>query len=199
MTELFNPGYYTESDLRDAGFKSLGKHVLVARNCTIIGLHNISIGDHSRIDGYSTLVAPDGGHIHIGAHVHVGGYCFLSGGAGIALGDFSGLSQGVRIYSRTDDYSGQYLTNPTVPKEFTGGASGQVTLERHVIVGSGSVVLPALTIAEGASVGALALVTKSLAGWTVYAGAPARKLKPRSQHLLQLEQQLLARAGAAAP
>lgn len=197
MTDLFNPGYYTEDDLKDAGFKSLGKHVLVARNCTIVGLHNISIGDHSRIDGYSTLVAPDDGYIHIGAHVHVGGYCFLSGGAGITLDDFSGLSQGVRIYSRTDDYSGQYLTNPTVPKEFTGGSSGPVTLERHVIIGSGSIVLPGLTIAEGASVGALALVTKSLAGWTVYAGAPAKKLKPRSQNLLQLEQQLLARAGAA--
>ncbi len=36
----------------------------------------------------------------------------LSAGDGIVMEDFSGLSQGVRIYSRTDDYSGKFLTNP---------------------------------------------------------------------------------------
>jgi len=192
MPELFNPGYYTEDDLRDAGFRSLGHNVRIARNCTIIGIENIEIGSNVRIDGYSALTAA-GGYIRIGNYVHIGGCCFLSGGAGITLEDYAGLSQGVRLYSKTDDYSGASMTNPTVPAEFTNCKSGAVHLGRHVIIGSGSVVLPDAQLGEGVAVGALSLVTKSLAAWGIYAGAPAKRIKSRDQGLLMKEEQLRAR------
>ena len=187
---LFDPGYYNEDDLKNAGFKSLGKNVRIAKNCTIIGLDNIDIGSNVRIDGYCTIIAADTGWAKIESYVHIGGYCLLIAGDGIHLQDFSGLSQGVRIYSRTDDYSGNHLTNPTVPKEYTGVTQGPVTLERHVIIGSGSVILPDITIGEGSSVGALSLVTKHLDPWGVYFGCPAKKLKARSKRLLELEAKL---------
>lgn len=120
----------------------------------------------------------------------------LSAGAGITLHDFSGLSQGVKIYSKTDDYSGKYLTNPTVDADYTGVSSGEVTLGRHVIIGSGTVILPKVTIGEGASVGALSLVTKSLPEWGMYFGAPAKKIKDRKKKLLEVEQRFLAHRGA---
>ena len=69
-------------------------------------------------------------------------------------------------------------------------------LGRHVIVGSGSVVLPGVVIGDGCSVGALSLVTKSLPEWGVYFGAPVRRLRARSKRLLELEQRLLEREGA---
>ncbi len=186
----FNPGYYTEDDLRDVGFKSLGRNVQIARNTTIIGVHNIVIGDHVRIDGYSALVAAGEGWLQIGSRVHIGGWCYLSAGDGIRMEDFSGLSQGVKIYSRTDDYSGRHLTNPTVPEKYTGITRGAVVLGRHVIIGSGSVILPKVTIGEGSSVGALSLVTKDLEPWGVYFGCPAKRLKSRSKRLLELEAEL---------
>lgn len=192
MSELFNPGYYTEEDLHGAGFRSLGHNVRIARNCVIIGIDNIAIGNNVRIDGYSTLVAA-GGHIRIGSYVHIGGGCFLSGGAGITLEDYAGLSQGVRLYSKTDDYSGASMTNPTVPAEFTNCKSGAVHLGRHVIIGSGSVVLPGAQLGEGVAVGALSLVTKSLPAWGIYAGTPAKRIKSRDQGLLIAEEQLRAR------
>ena len=40
--------------------------------------------------------------------------------------DFSGISQGVKIYSNNDDYSGNFMTNPTVPS-FTAATGGQYT------------------------------------------------------------------------
>ena len=107
------------------------------------------------------------------------------------MSDFSGLSQGVRIYTRTDDYSGKALTNPTIPEEFTGVKSGEVNLGRHVIIGSGSVILPRVSIGEGSSVGALSLVTKSLDSWGVFFGCPAKRLKDRSKHLLEMEAELM--------
>ena len=107
------------------------------------------------------------------------------------MSNFSGLSQGVRIYTRTDDYSGKTLTNPTIPKKFTGIKSGKVTLGKHVIIGSGSVILPSVTIGDGSSVGALSLVNKNLEEWGMYFGSPAIRIKNRSKSLLTLEDKYL--------
>lgn len=187
-----NPGFYDENDLRSCGFRSIGKNVRIAKNCTVVGAENIEIGSNVRIDGYCSVFAAEPGTLRIGSHVHVGSYCLLSAGDGIVLEDFSGLSQGVRIYSRTDDYSGEYLTNPTVPPKYTGGVHGPVVISRHVIIGSGSVVLPNVTIGEGSAVGAMSLVTKSLEPWGIFFGCPAKRIKSRSNQLLRLEQALLA-------
>ena len=190
ITKPFDSGYYSEDDLKNAGFKSLGKNVRIAINNTIIGLENITIGDNVRIDGYCSIIAAKDGWLNIGSYIHIGGWCFLSAGDGIRMEDFSGLSQGVKIYSRTDDYSGKHLTNPTIPEKFTKVTQGTVVLGRHVIIGAGSVILPKVTIGDGSSVGALSLVTKDLGDWGIYAGCPAKLLKARSKRLLELEMQL---------
>ncbi|MFM0062931.1 acyltransferase [Paraburkholderia aspalathi] len=190
MENPFNPGYWTEAELSPFGFCAIGANVRVAKNCTIVGMQNISIGDNVRIDG-PTVMSASSGYIRIGSHVHIGGMAFLAGGGGIELCDFSGLSQGVRIYSTSDDYSGAALTNPTVPKEFLNVKVAPVSLGRHVIVGSGSVILPGCSIGEGASVGAMSLVTKNLEPWAVYFGTPARRLRARSRQLLKLEEEFM--------
>jgi len=192
MHNLFDPGYYDENELKNEGFRSLGTNVKIAKNCTILGLENMSIGDNVRIDGYCSIIAIGECEVRIGSFVHIGAYCLLIGGDGIEMRDFSGLSHGVRIYSRSDDYTGKSLTNPTVPEKFTNITRGRVLLERHVIIGSDTVVLPRVTIGEGSSVGALSLVTKDLASWGVYWGCPAKKLKNRSKKLLELENELMA-------
>jgi acetyltransferase-like isoleucine patch superfamily enzyme len=100
----------------------------------------------------------------------------------------------VSIYSSTDDYSGDTLTNPTVPDELTGVTSAPVTVGRHAIVGAGAVILPGVTIGTGTAVGALSLVRRDVADFTVVGGVPARILGERSRRLLELEQRL--RGGA---
>ncbi len=187
MSNPFNPGYYNEEELAGFGFKSIGTNVQVAKNCTIIGLSNISLGSNIRIDGNTTISAYGKGWLDIGSYIHIGGCCFLSAGEGITMKDFSGLSQGVRIYSRTDDYSGKYLSNPTVPEKFTNITGGTVTLNKHVMIGPGTVILPKVTIGEGSVVGALSLVTKSLNPWGVFWGSPVKRIQDRSQQLLELE------------
>ncbi len=187
---MFNPGYYTSKDLRQAGFKSVGENVQIATNCTIIGVENIAIGDNVRIDGYCSIVAAGDGYVDIGSYIHIGAYCLLSAGAGIVMEDFSGLSHGVKVYSKTDDYSGRHLTNPMVPEKYLGITSGEVRFERHALIGSGTIVLPKVVVGEGSSVGALSLINKSLEPWGVYFGAPAKKIKARSKRLLELEEQL---------
>jgi len=167
---------------------------MVAKNCTIIGLRsqsfeNIVLGDNVRIDGFTTIAAASG-HLTVGSYVHIGGYCFLACAGGVTIDDFSGLSQRVSVYSSSDDYSGAALTNPTVPSEYLNVKTAPVHLERHVIVGAGSVILPGVSIGEGSSVGALSLVHRTLAEWGMHGGIPAKFLKSRSKALLESESAL---------
>jgi galactoside O-acetyltransferase len=194
MNNPFDSGYFNETELKTFGLKSVGDNVQIAKNCTIVGLSNISIGSNVRIDSYCSIMASGSGWLNIGSYVHVAAYCYLAAGAGINLEDFSGLSQGVRIYSKTDDYTGHHMTNPMVPEKYTGVTQGTVTIKKHVIIGTGSVILPKVTIEEGSAVGALSLVTKKLPSWGVYFGCPVERIKDRSRKLLELELQFIAEA-----
>jgi len=182
---------YSQSELEQLGFAKLGKNVLVSRKTSLYGIERISLGDFTRIDDFSILSAGENG-IEIGKYVHIAAFCSLIGNGKITMADFSGLSSRVSVYSSNDDYSGRYLSNPTVDAEFTNVTSAPVTLEKHVIVGAAAIILPGVTIGEGCAIGSMALVTKSLESWGVFMGQPAKKIKNRSKKLLEKEVEFLA-------
>jgi acetyltransferase-like isoleucine patch superfamily enzyme len=182
--------FYTDEEVRNLGFAYVGKGAKISRSASFYGLSYISIGDFSRIDDFCVLSAGEAG-INIGRNVHVAVFTLLIGKGHICLGDFSGLSSRVSVYSNNDDYSGAYMTGPTLPAEYTNVTVRPVVIGRHVIIGSGSVVLPGTTLGEGAAVGALSLVNSDCDPFGVYVGTPARKVKERKRNLLQLEQRLL--------
>jgi len=185
----YGADFIPQAMLREMGFAFIGEAVNIHPSVILIGTENISIGDRSRIDPHTILIATGG--IRIGKHVHIGAGCNLAGGGGIVMDDFSGLSQGVKIYSTSDDYSGESLTNPTVPPAYKKVLQAPVHVGRHAIIGSGAVILPGADIAEGCSVGALSLVRRPTEPWGIYAGTPARRLKERRRDLLALEERLL--------
>lgn len=188
MKNPFDLGYYETAELRDMGFAYVGENVKIAKTCTIPGnLSNIYLGNDIRVDGYTTIV----GNIRLGNYIHIGAYCLLSGGDGIVLNDFCGLSNGVKLYSRSDDYSGNFLTNPTIPEKYLGIKRGKISLEKHVILGANAIILPSVTVGEGCSVGAQSLVKKDLDAWKIYAGCPVRHIGTRKKKLLELEAELL--------
>lgn len=181
--------FLTQTELEGMGFRSLGTNVKVSDKASIYNADQISLGDNSRIDDFCVV----SGRVTIGRNVHIAVFCNVAGGTpGIWLDDFSGLAYGVHVFAQSDDYSGKSLTNPTVPEEFKNVTFGEVHLERHVIVGASSLVFPGVTIREGCSVGAMALVSRSTEPWGIYAGIPAKRIKDRSQELLSLESRYLA-------
>lgn len=183
--------FHNPDALREMGFLSVGENVKVSTKASIYGASRISLGAHSRIDDFCVLSAGEGG-IQVGRNVHIAVMCSLIGRGRIELQDFCNLSSRVSIYSSSDDYNGESMTNPTVPEVFTNVNHRPVVLERHVIIGSGSVILPGVTIGEGTAVGALCLVVKDLEPFGIYAGSPLKRVKARSQRLLALERQYLA-------
>lgn len=173
------------------GFASVGRNVQISDRASFYGLGRIHIGNNVRIDDFCVLAAGVGG-IHLGNYVHIAVGSSLIGAGLIKLDDFAGLSSRVSIYSSSDDYSGATLTNPTVPDKYKNVQHAPVYLGRHVIVGSGSVILPGIRLEEGVAVGALSLVTKNCLPFGIYAGNPAKRIKERKQDLLALEQRLMA-------
>ena len=90
--------------------------------------------DNTRIDDFSIIVA-SANETLIGSNVHIASNCYIAASAGFVMEDFSGLAPGVGIFTGSDDYSGKKLTNPTLPKKYTGGKSGPILLKKHTIIG----------------------------------------------------------------
>jgi len=184
-------GILSRDALESMGFAALGADLRISDRASIYGAARISLGDHVRIDDFCVVSAGEGGVV-IGQHVHVAVYSLLIGAGRIVLGDFANISSRVSIYSSSDDYSGASLTNPTVPDAYKLVHHAPVTVARHVIIGSGSVVLPGVTVGEGAAVGALSLVREDCSAFGIYGGIPARKIGDRQRGLLELEARFLA-------
>ncbi len=182
--------YWTEQDLKDFGFRSLGTNVRISSDARVYGPENISIGNNVRIDDFTILSAVHGS-IAIGNQVFIARSSHLSGFSGIQIADFTTMAAGTIIYSASDDYSGEYLTGQSIPQKYTAHIGGPVRIERHTILGTGCTVLGPCTLGEGVSVGSMSLVRQDLEPWSVYAGVPARRLKDRKKGLLELEKAFL--------
>jgi acetyltransferase-like isoleucine patch superfamily enzyme len=181
--------YLTLTELDKLNFKSIGQNVKISKKASIYNSENISIGDHVRIDDFCIISAGKGG-IELGNYIHIGAYSMLAGQGNIRMDDFSGLSARVNIYSSTDDYSGNFMTNPTVPAAYTGVVHGDVHLKKHVIVGCGAVILPGVCLGEAAAIGAMSLVNRDCNPLGIYMGNPARQIQTRADKLFQLEDML---------
>ena len=73
------------------------------------------------------------------------------------------MAYGCHVFTQSDDYSGETLTNATVPIQYKSETKKKISIGKHCIVGTSSL---------------------------IYVGNPAKKISPRSKNLLKLELQL---------
>ncbi len=88
----------------------------------------------------------------------------------LSVGDRAAISPRVTFVLHT-----QPNDSRIVP--YVNSHKGSVTVEADAWIGTGAVILPNVTIGEGAVVGANSVVTKDVAPYTVVGGVPARKIK----------------------
>lgn len=180
--------FYSREELNALGLKSVGYNVYISRKASIYGAFNISIGNNVRVDDFCIL----SGYIELGSYIHIAAYTALYGGdEGIFISDFANLSSRICVYSVSDDYSGETLTNPMVPAEYKNVENKPVYIGRHAIIGSTSVVMPGVKIAEGSSFGSFSFINRDSEPWSINVGIPFTKIRNRSKELLKLEQRLL--------
>lgn len=184
--------YYTQIQLEVLGFKYLGKNVKISDKATIYNHDQIEVGDFSRIDDFCVV----SGKIRIGRNVHITPQCLVAGGEkGIVFEDFTTIAYGVQVFTQSDDYSGETMTNSTVPKRYKNECMQEIIIGKFSIIGAGSIIMPGVVLAEGTSVGAMSLVLQSTEPWGVYVGSPAKRLKDRKKDLLELEKVYLNNEG----
>jgi len=181
--------YLSQQQLEALHFCSLGRDVQISERASLYNCEYMEMGDHVRIDDFCVV----SGHLKFGRNIHIAPQCLIAGGdPGIIFEDFSGLAYQAKVFAQSDDYSGCALTNPTVPSAYKKEKKAPVRLGRHVIVGAGSTIVPGVDVADGCSIGSMALVLSSTQPWGIYAGIPAKRIKDRRKDLLELEARYLA-------
>lgn len=177
-------------DLKDLA--SLGRHAIVGRSVRIRKPDRCRVGDHSIIDDFTYISCG----ITVGRYTHIGAQAVLIGGdAHITIGDFVNIAPGCRLVAASHDFASGGLCGPAIPPEFAAPAiTADIRVDDHVLLGTGTVLLPGVHLPEGMATGALTLITPSitLEPWTLYVGSPARALKPRkSKEILAAARSLL--------
>jgi acetyltransferase-like isoleucine patch superfamily enzyme len=180
---------FTANQAYSLAFASIGDDVVIWPSAKIVNPEAITIGNSVMIDDFVFIVG--GERIEIGDFVHVASFSSFTGGGRLALENFTGISSGVRIFTGNEDYSGECMTNPTVPSPYRKPVRGQVQVKKHAVIGANAVILPGVTIGEGCVISPNSVVVSDCLQWTVYVGNPARPVKARSnERILKLEREL---------
>jgi acetyltransferase-like isoleucine patch superfamily enzyme len=158
----------------------VGSNCLFDVGLKFSGHKHISIGDYTWIDS-STSISAIFGSVTIGRRIHIAPNCIINAGKeGIEIGDYVGLAAGVHIYGHTETpKDGKRMSGPMIPWRYKAFESSKVTICKDAFIGAYSVVLPGVTIAEGAVIGAHTLVTKDVKPWSINLGVPARTIGER--------------------
>ena len=121
--------------------------------------------------GGCELREPSG--IRIGRGTSIGHDCILDGRLGLEIGEQVNVSSRVSIWTMQHDYR---------DPDF-GTSGGPVRVGRWAWLSNQSIVLPGITIGEGAVVAAGAVVTRDVPEYTVVAGIPAKPVAERPREL----------------
>jgi len=113
------------------------------------------------------------GTIVIGDNVIVGENAILDGRCGLVIEDNVNISSNVSIYTLQHDYN-----SPSFD-----AVGGNVIIKKNSWISANSVILPGVTINEGAVVAAMCLVNKDIEEFTLVGGVPAKVLRKRNRDL----------------
>lgn len=131
----------------------------------------LTIDPTSSIHWRAEFYAPE--RITIGRHCTIGDSAFLDGRSGLRIGDSVNFGSHVTIFTRQHD-----VDSPDFAETGAGVVVGDFAW-----VSSHAIVLPGVTIGEGAVVAAGAVVSRDVAPYTVVGGNPARYIRDRSRDL----------------
>lgn len=139
------------------------------------------VGDFSIVDDFCYFSA----QVSIGVCSHIATGCSVAGGVRrrFALGDFSSLSAGVRIWCASNDFANDLVALVPEGVEPIHQIEGDVSMGHYTGVGANSVVMPDNVVPEGTVIGALSFVPPRFPfePWSVYAGAPIRLVGRRDR------------------
>jgi acetyltransferase-like isoleucine patch superfamily enzyme len=134
-------------------------------------LLGVSIGAQASIHRNCRFYRAAG--VRIGKQSVVNRDVLLDGRTGLTVGDNVSISEGVAIFSLEHD--------PNSPTFDSRG--GPVIIGDRVFIGARAIILPRVSVGEGAVIAAGAVVTNNVAPYTIVGGVPARHIGERRRDL----------------
>ena len=119
-----------------------------------------------------SIIDAKGATVRIGDGCIVGLASYIVGCAGIEIGANTLIAEHATI--RDQDHN---FDDPAVPVEAQGRTSAPVSIGENCWIGAKVTITRGVSIPAGSVIGANSVVTRSLSGGQVYAGAPAKMLR----------------------
>lgn len=133
-----------------------------------------SLGQGSRISYLVKILAAP--NIVIGKCTHITHNCILDGRGGLTIGNDVLVGYYSIIMSSTHNYD-----NPDIPIRLQGSRRAPVMIGNDVWLGARVIVLPGVSIGDGAVIGAGTVVTKDIPPYVIAGGIPARIIGQRGK------------------
>ena len=160
----------------------IGIDVFIHDSAIIKHPRETSIGSHVAIDNGVTISTK----LEVGNYVHIAPFVCMIGGkdSKIILEDFSFVASGTKLVAGGEDYTGNGLVGPTIPKEYRDINYTTIKFSKYAGCGVNCSVLPGVTLSEGSILGANSLLTHDTEPWTIYVGSPAKPIKIRDKETI---------------
>jgi len=122
----------------------------------------LSIGGRFTMHGHSSILVLNGAHLEIGNNTYLNGGS-IECSTHIHIGDNCAIADGVRIMDNSWHAVGE--------------ANKEVSIGNKVWLATGAMIMPGVTIGDGAIIAAGAVVTKDVPEGCMVAGVPAKVVK----------------------
>jgi maltose O-acetyltransferase len=114
--------------------------------------------------------------ISVGDNCVINRQCYIDGRAGVVIGNNVNMSLQCCLISLQHDHNDPGFAAVGAP----------ITIKDHAWLGARAIVLPGVTIGEGAVVAAGAVVTRPVPDYAVVGGVPAREIGQRTRNISYL-------------
>lgn len=113
---------------------------------------------------------------HVGKNTFFGDYVRMDTSYAdmIYIGDYTHITSGCRLLCHQRDLT-EYCVGDNAAE--LGYRTGEIHIGKGVMVGMETLIMPGVTIGDGAIIGAGSIVTKDIPAWTIATGRPARVVK----------------------
>lgn len=155
LTAELNNSYRTPEEIREIFSKLTGKPV------------------NNTLNIFPPFYTDCGKNITIGNHVFFNSGCKFQDQGGITIGDGALLGHNVVLAT---------LNHCMIPEQRANLEPAPIHIGKNVWLGANAMVMPGVTIGDGAVIAAGAIVTKDVPANTIVGGIPAKKIKDIPQH-----------------